>query len=189
MKLIRWLDDSFEETLLVIFLALITVVEMVQVIIRNVPWIPALTWAEEFCRFMWIGSVFISLPFTIRRSSMLRVNVLMDMLPQFARKIVNMFVDVVTIASMSLLAYHSVSVIQKIRVSAETSPAMRWPMWIVYICVIVGFTLGAIRGVQMLIIHIRDFNKREKSTIEKTMEEAAEEAEAGRKAEMEGGEA
>ena len=54
---------------------------------------------------------------------------------------------------------------------------------------IVGFTLGAIRGVQMLIIHIRDFNKREKSTIEKTMEEAAEEAEAGRKAELEGGEA
>lgn len=189
MKLIRWLDDSFEETLLVIFLFLITVVEMVQVIIRNVPWIPALTWAEEFCRFMWIGSVFISLPFTIRRSSMLRVNVLMDMLPQVARKIVNMFVDVVTIASMSLLAYHSISVIQKIRASAETSPAMRWPMWIVYICVIVGFTLGAIRGVQMLLIHIRDFSKREKSTIEKTMEEAAEEAKAGRKAEMEGGEA
>ena len=189
MKVIRWLDDSFEETLLVIFLVLITVVEMLQVVIRNVPWIPALTWAEEFCRFMWIGSVFISLPFTIRRSSMLRVNVLVDMLPQVVKKIVNLFVDVVTIASMSLLAYHSVSVIQKIRVSAETSPAMRWPMWIVYICVIVGFTLGAIRGVQMLIIHIRDFNKREKAAIEKTMEEAAEEAEAGRKAELEGGEA
>ena len=189
MKVIRWLDDSFEETLLVIFLVLITVVEMVQVVIRNIPWIPALTWAEEFCRFMWIGSVFISLPFTIRRSSMLRVNVLVDMLPQVVKKVVNLFVDLVTIASMSLLAYHSVSVIQKIRASAETSPAMRWPMWIVYICVIVGFTLGAIRGVQMLIIHIRDFNKREKTAIEKTMEEAAEEAEAGRKAELEGGEA
>ena len=189
MKVIRWLDDSFEETLLVIFLVLITVVEMVQVVIRNIPWIPALTWAEEFCRFMWIGSVFISLPFTIRRSSMLRVNVLVDMLPQVVKKVVNLFVDLVTIASMSLLAYHSVSVIQKIRASAETSPAMRWPMWIVYICVIVGFTLGAIRGVQMLIIHIRDFNKREKTVIEKTMEEAAEEAEAGRKAELEGGEA
>ena len=189
MKIIRWLDDSFEETLLVIFLFLIAVVEMVQVIIRNVPWIPALTWAEEFCRFMWIGSVFVSLPFTIRRSSMLRVNVLADLLPQTPKKIVNLFVDLVTIASMSLLAYHSVSVIQKIRISAETSPAMRWPMWIVYICVIVGFTLGAVRGVQMLIIHIRDFNKREKTAIEKTMEEAAEEAEAGRKAELEGGEA
>ena len=189
MKVIRWLDDSFEETLLVIFLVLITVVEMVQVVIRNIPWIPALTWAEEFCRFMWIGSVFISLPFTIRRSSMLRVNVLVDMLPQVVKKVINLFVDLVTIASMSLLAYHSVSVIQKIRASAETSPAMRWPMWIVYICVIVGFTLGAIRGVQMLIIHIRDFNKREKTAIEKTMEEAAEEAEAGRKAELEGGEA
>ena len=183
MKVIKWLDESFEEVFLVIFLILIAVVEMVQVIIRNVPWIPALTWAEEFCRFMWIWSVFISLPYTIRRGSMLRVSVLLDAMPQKARKIINLFVDLVTISAMALLAYYAVGVITKIRISNETSPAMRWPMWIVYIFMMVGFVLGALRGIQMFIIHVRDFNKKEKSTIEKTMEEAAEEAEAGKKAE------
>ncbi len=184
MKVIKWLDESFEEVFLVIFLILIAVVEMVQVIIRNVPWIPALTWAEEFCRFMWIWSVFISLPYTIRRGSMLRVSVLLDAMPQKARKIINLFVDLVTISAMALLAYYAVGVITKIRISNETSPAMRWPMWIVYIFMMVGFVLGALRGIQMFIIHVRDFNKKEKSTIEKTMEEAAEEAEAGKKAEQ-----
>ena len=190
MKVIKWLDQSFEEVFLVIFLVLIAVVEMVQVIIRNVPWIPALTWAEEFCRFMWIWSVFISLPYTIRRGSMLRVSVLLDVLPQTPKKIINLFVDLVTISAMALLAYYAVGVITKIQASGETSPAMQWPMWIVYIFMMVGFILGALRGIQMFIIHIRDFNKTEKSTIEKTMEEAAEETKAGKKAEqIEGGNA
>ncbi len=190
MKTVKWLDEHFEEVFLVIFLVLIAVVELIQVIIRNVPWIPALTWAEEFCRFMWIWSVFISLPYTIRRGSMLRVSVLMDALPQKPKKIVNLFVDLVTICAMALLAYYAVGVITKIRTSGETSPAMRWPMWIVYIFMMIGFVLGAVRGIQMFIIHLRDFNIKEKSAIEKTMEEAAEEAEAGKKAEqIEGGEA
>ena len=183
MKVIKWLDEHFEEFFLVVFLALISIVELVQVIIRNVPWIPALTWAEEFCRFMWIWSVFMSLPFTIRKSSMLRVNVVIDLLPQVVRKIINILVDLITGTAMSIMLYHSVGVIEKIKLSGETSPAMAWPMWLVYSFMFIGFALGVIRSIEMVIIHIRDFNVKEKSTTEKTMEEAAEEAKAGKRAE------
>ena len=72
MKAVKWLDERFEETLLAILLVLISCVEFIQVVIRNVPWIPALTWAEEFCRFCWIWSVFLSLPYTVRKASMLQ---------------------------------------------------------------------------------------------------------------------
>ena len=61
MKIIKWLDEHFEEYLMVLFLVLITCVMMLQVVIRKIPFIPSFTWAEEFCRFMWIMSVFISL--------------------------------------------------------------------------------------------------------------------------------
>lgn len=183
MKVLKWLDEHFEEFFLVVFLALISIIELVQVIIRNIPWIPALTWAEEFCRFMWIWSVFMSLPFTIRKGSMLRVNVLVDLLPQTVRKIINILVDIVTGIAMGILLYHSVGVIDKIRLSGETSPAMLWPMWIVYIFMFIGFALGVIRSIEMVIIHIKNFNVKEKSTTEKTMEEAADEAAAGMKAE------
>ena len=81
MKVLKWLDEHFEETLLVICLVLIACVCLIQVIIRNIPWIPSLQWAEEFCRFAWIWSVFLSLPYTIRKGTMLRVNVLLDLMP------------------------------------------------------------------------------------------------------------
>ena len=184
MNIVKWLDEHLEEFVLVVFLVLISVVMMVQVIVRKVPFIPSLTWAEEFCRFMWIWSVFFSLPYTIRKGNMLRVNVLLDALPQVARKIVNLIVDVIITACMALLFYYSVTnVLPGIVASGETSPAMTWPMAAVYALMVVGFCLATIRGVQMIIIHIQHFNEKELTAIEQTMADAAEEAAAGKKAE------
>ena len=182
MKTIKWLDEHFEETLLVILLVLISFVELIQVIVRNVPFIPALKWAEEFCRFCWIWSVFLSLPYTIRKASMLRVTVLLDLMPPKVKNVINIIVDLVTAATMCLLGVNSISVIQKIIKSGETSPAMKWPMWIIYSMMLVGFFLATLRGLQQAYIHIKRFNERELTAAEQTMAEAAEEVETGRKA-------
>lgn len=183
MKAIKWLDDHFEETLLVILLVVIAWVSLIQVIIRNIPSIPSLTWAEEFCRFCWIWSVFLSLPYTIRKGSMLRVSVLLDLLPNILRKVVNILVDLVTMVAMGLMTWHSVAVVGSILRTNETSPAMLWPMWIVYSIMLVGFALATLRGLQMAVIHLLHFNEKELTTIEMTMAEAAEEAAAGKRAE------
>ncbi len=183
MKAVKWLDEHFEETLLIVLLVMISCVELIQVIVRNIPAIPSLTWAEEFCRFCWIWSVFLSLPYTIRKASMLRVNVLMDVIPRIAKKVINILVDLVLAATMCLLGIHSVTVIQRIMKSGETSPAMKWPMWAIYIVMLAGFFLATLRGLQQVYLHIKNFNKAEKSIAEKTMAEAAEEAEAGRRTE------
>jgi len=183
MKTIKWLDEHFEETLLVILLVLISCVELMQVICRNVSFIPALTWAEEFCRFCWIWSVFISLPYTIRKGSMLRVGILLDVFPPKVRNGINIAVDFITTGCMLLLGWHSVTVVKNVLESHETSPAMLWPMWVIYSVMLLGFFLGTFRGLQQAWLHIRDFNKVELTTIEQTIAEAAEEADAGRRAE------
>lgn len=175
MKVIKWLDDHFEEFLMILCLVAITVVMFMQVIIRKIPWIPALTWAEEFCRYAWIWSVFLSLPYTIKRCSMLRVTVLLDLMPQKVRKILDIAVDVIIIASMALLLYHSVPLVVDRYISAETSPAMLWPMWVMYAFMILGFGLGVVRGIQVLVNHITHFSEKQLSTIEQTMKDAAEE--------------
>ena len=183
MKAIKWLDEHFEETLLIVLLVLISCVELLQVIIRNIPWIPAMTWAEEFCRFCWIWSVFLSLPYTIRKGSMLRVSVLLDVFPQKAKNIMSILVDLITGAAMLLLAVNSVDVIGRIMKSGETSPAMQWPMWIIYSIMLLGFFGGMLRAIQQAVIHIRSFNEKTLSTLEQTQQDAAAEAEAGRRAE------
>lgn len=155
MKLLKWLNDHLEETVLAILLVVITCVSFLQVVIRKIPWIPALTWAEEFCRFCWIWSVFLSLPYTIRKGNMLRVTVLMDLLPRTLRQILNILVDLVTAACMGLLAYHSVTVVRDIYASAEASPAMLWPMWVVYSIMMAGLILATLRGIQQFVLHIK----------------------------------
>lgn len=187
MKALKWLDEHFEEFFLVVILVLISCVELVQVIFRNLSFVDALTWPEEFCRFCWIWSVFLSLPYTIRKGSMLRVNVLVDMLPQAIRKSVNIVIDLINAAVMAILFVNAIQVVSGIRVSGEASPAMTWPMWIIYSIMLVGFGLGAVRGVQMAVIHVMRFKEKELTTLEQTMADAAEEAEAGKRAE--GGEA
>ncbi|MBQ0000377.1 MAG: TRAP transporter small permease [Clostridiales bacterium] len=178
MKVLKWLDEHLEETMLVILLVVITIVSFLQVVIRKIPWIPALTWAEEFCRFCWIWSVFLSLPFTIRKGSMLRVTALLDIMPKILRQILNLIVDVVNTGCMGLLAFYSVTVVNDIRLSNEASPAMLWPMWIVYSMMLIGLTLGTFRGAQQFVLHILHFgDDKTKTTAEQAMEDAKEEME------------
>ena len=185
----KWLDEHFEECLMVIFLVLIACVMMLQVVVRKLPGVQPLTWAEEFSRFMWIGSVFISLPYTIRKANMLRVSVVLDLLPQKLRKIINLCVDVIVAASMALLAYHSIECLRwsagemLVGAVAETSPAMGWPMWWLYACGVFGFALATVRAVQMFFVHLSKFNERELTTLEQTQLDAKAEAEAGLRAE------
>lgn len=183
MKVLKWLDDHFEEIFLVIFLILISCVSLIQVIWKKVPVLKALPWTNEFCCFMWIWTVFLSLPYTIRKGSMLRVSVLLDAMPQVMRKTVNILVDCVTMASMGLMTFYSFSVVGSVLQSGETSAAMQWPMWIVYSMMIIGFGLGTLRALQMLIIHIMHFGEKELTTLEQTMQEAAEEAATAKNAE------
>lgn len=183
MKVLKWLDEHFEEALLIILLALISCVELLQVICRNVPFIPALTWPEEFCRYCWIWSVFISLPYTVRKGNMLRVTVLLDAFPRGVRSAINVAVDIIIAATMLLLGVYSIEVVQNIQLSAETSPAMLWPMWIVYSIMLFGFFLSTVRSLQQAYLHIKNFRSEGLSTAEQTMAEVLEETEAVRRAE------
>ena len=183
MKVIKWLDQHFEETLMVILLVMICCVELIQVVVRNLEFVSALTWAEEFCRFCWIWSVFISLPYTIRKGNMLRVSVVLDLFPEKVRAIINIAVEVVITLSMLLLGVNSVEVVSGIMASGESSSAMLWPMWIVYSVMLLGFFLGAVRGGQQVYLHVKHFGEHQLSTKEQAMAEAAEEAKAGRIAE------
>ena len=185
----KWLDEHFEEVLMVIFLILIACVMMLQVVVRKIPFIQSLTWAEEFSRFMWIMSVFISLPYTIRKSNMLRVSVVLDLLPQKVRKIINLCVDLIVAWSMGILAYHSIECLKwsagemLVGATAETSPAMGWPMWWLYAVGLFGFTLATLRAIQMFFVHLKNFNVRELTTLEQTQADAKAELEAAQAAE------
>lgn len=68
-------------------------------------------------------------------------------------------------------------VLENIYTSHEFSPAMEWPMWIVYAVMLFGYVLATIRAFQVMILHVKRFHERELTTLEQTMQDAAKEAE------------
>ena len=151
----KWLDEHFEELLLTICLLLILFVSFAQVVIRKLPNVSALTWAEEFCRFLWIFSVFLSLPYCLKKGSMLQVDLLGRALPRQAAKALGLFRDVCVFLAMCALAAASVRVVRMRFSSGELSPAMLWPVWILYAVMLAGYVLAAIRALQMLFARMR----------------------------------
>ena len=144
-----------EELLLTICLVLILAVSLLQVIIRRIPGINSLTWAEEFCRFIWIFSVFLSLPYCIKHKSMLRVDAALKKLPMRAQSVLAVVSDACVFAVLAALTVGSVIVVCARFASGETSPAMLVPMWILYALMLLGYAAGSVRALQTLIDDIR----------------------------------
>lgn len=184
MRAVRWIDRHLEEILLVLFLLLIAFVMGIQVFMRKVM-NSSLTWAEEFCRYCYVWTAFLSLGYTAKFDNMLRVSVVMDLFPVALRKAINIAVQLVTVAFFGIFAYFSVSVITGIQATNQTSTAMGLPMHIVYFCTIIGFSLGLIRSVQRLVSMLMNLGAPLESTREAVQKEAAEEA-AMAKADLQG---
>lgn len=68
MQVIRWLDAHFEETIMVFLVSALTIVMMLQVILRYIFNAP-LYWAEEFCSYCLVWSTFVSLGFCTRQNT------------------------------------------------------------------------------------------------------------------------
>ena len=166
MKAVKWLDEHFEEAIIIFLLAVISIVELMQVICRNVPGIPALSWAEEMARYAWIVTVFISLPFTIRTSTTLRVTALVEAFPWKLTNIMNIIVDIVTAIVLGIMAWTTITVIGQVQAGGSVSPAMQIPMWLLYVVIFIGFAGGALRAIQMCIIHIKNINVKPVNSVE-----------------------
>ena len=146
MKVIKWLDEHFEETFLVFFLVLISCITMLQIIART--FFAALSLAGGVLPLL-LDLERVHFPaYTMRKGNMLRVNVLVDLLPTKARNAINIVIDLINTVVMALFFNGSITVIQNALNSGRTSPAMELPMAAVYICLLIGFGLGFIRGIQ-----------------------------------------
>ncbi|MCF6096316.1 TRAP transporter small permease [Thermovorax subterraneus] len=147
MKIIKWLDDHFEEYVLSILLALIACVMMLQVIMRYV-FNSSLSWAEELSRYAFVWSAFLSIGYTIKEKTILKVDTFIGILPKTLKKIARILVVCVNIAFFVFLFINSVPVVEKIMLSKQISPAMGIPMYAIYSATVVGFLLAAARSLQ-----------------------------------------
>lgn len=157
MKVIKWLDEHFEETILVMLLIVIASVMMLQIFMRYIM-NSSLPWPEEFARYCYVWTAFFSVGLTIRNRTILRVDIVTGLLPKSIQRIIEVFVQAFITVFFGVLFYYSIDVIKMIQVSGQTSPALRLPMYLVYFCTTLGFFVATVRGLQATVKAVKGYN-------------------------------
>jgi len=171
MRVVKWLDKHAEESILVALLVMIACVMGLQVFMRKVM-NNSLSWPEEFCRYCYVWTCFLTVAYTVRHGNMLRVTVVADLFPKAARKIMYICINVLCLVVFCVFFVNAIGVVKTLTVIGQTSTAMRLPMYLVYLCTVLGFGLASLRTVQAIYKQIRDFNVVEKTQMEAAKEEA-----------------
>lgn len=156
MTVIKWIDQHLEEFILGVLLVLIACVMLLQVIMRYVVG-ASLSWAEEFCRYLFVWSSLLSIGYSIRKRTILRVDSLIEALPLSIKKAFKIATEVVVLVFFLYLFIKSIPVVDMILESGQVSPAMEIPMYFVYLSAVVGFLLAVIRTIQSLVQMIKSF--------------------------------
>ena len=148
-RFLKWLDEDLEESLLMILLVAISVVMMAQVVMRYF-FRQSMSWPEEFCRFCFVYSGFLSMGYCVRKGKMLKVDILVTFFPKFLQNILDLVGRVVTLLFFGYLGFYAYQATMNSYRGGMTSPAMEIPMWIIYAAVLIGSTLGFVRQIQDL---------------------------------------
>lgn len=175
MKVIKWFDENFESMILLVMLLLLTVIMSVQIIARYAFGSP-MTWPEEFCRYCYVWTVFLSLGYTLRKGNMLRVSVVVDLFPSLVRNLIRLCGDALLMVVFAVFFYNAVLRTNFIRGTGQLSPAMQWPIWSMYSAAVVGFGIATLRLAQACYSDVKNLHTRAITTREAVQQEAAEEA-------------
>ena len=151
MKAVKFLDQHLEEIIMGLLIGVVTFNTCLQCFTRYVLKY-ALPWTDELSKYCFIYSGFFSIGYTIRKHSMIRVNIIESVIPRKAYAVITMAVDLFMTVFFSYLFYYSLGVFREFYSSKMISPALQIPMWVLYGCALIGFALAIIRSIQNVII-------------------------------------
>lgn len=154
MKIIKLIDDNFEEILLMLLLVFMTIVMGIQVVARYA-FNYSLTWSEEITRYMFIWSAFLSISHCTKKQISIKIEQLVSMLPTKIHAVFKIIEKVIMLAFFSYMIKYAYVFVQASVASGQLSPAMRLPMYLVQVAPLVGFGLTIIRLLQGLVFEFK----------------------------------
>lgn len=156
MKVIHWLDKHFEEGLSAILLAAMSVVVLLQIILKwfHLP----LSWSEEMARYMFIWLIYIASSYAVKKRSHIKVEILSLLFKEKGNFILDLIADIAFLVFATVIAYYGWIATYKIAfVNVQQSPSMHINMGWAYMSFALGCTLMAIRIIQDLILRSKEY--------------------------------
>lgn len=154
MKILKWLDDNLEQSLMVIMLFFMSVIMIIQVIARYV-FGNSLTWSEELTRYLFIWSGFLSVSFCIKKKISIRIDQVVNALPGKLSSIFKLIEKVIMLTFFSYMSFYAFDYLTQSIASGQVSPAVGIPMFLIQISPFIGFVLAIIRLIQSLLAEVK----------------------------------
>lgn len=163
-KVLKWLDEKFEWTVMVIFLVLITSTLSLQIIFRYI-FSSSMAWPEEFSRYCFVLTGLFAIPFCIKRETMLRVDIIVSMFGGRTKEVMFLISDIMAQCLWIYLFKYSFVVARASFRPVVYSTSMPWlPMCFLYCAPVFTLALTIFREFQSMYVRvkrIRDFGKEE----------------------------
>jgi len=153
---LRFIDEYLEEFFLfpsLVFIVLALGVEVFRRYVLNSPG----KYTSELATFAFFWTVYIGISYAVKK----RKHITLDLLPEKLNKNVNFTLEIITnVIQLVFFCFMVVQAINLIRFDKAVnmvSDAMQAPLWIVLLCFPIGFGLGVIRLIQVIINIIKEF--------------------------------
>ena len=139
MKIIKWLDDNFEEFILVILLLAMTLIMGIQV----------------FTRYLFIWSGFISVSYCTKKCISIKIEQFTSIFPKRGKAMIKLVNHTIEIIFFLFLIPYAYLYLKSAVVSGQTSPACGIPMYYIQAAPLFSFILVSIRIIQRWIEELK----------------------------------
>jgi len=113
--------------------------------------------AEELNQFLIVSVTFIGMAYAVRKGRNIRMTAFYDMLGQRGRKALTLLITSTTAALMFYLSWQAVLYVQELKELNRLSPALQFPVYIVYSIIPLGFFMAGLQylsGFLLNLLHV-----------------------------------
>ncbi len=156
--------DSIEEKILVVSLAFNTILLFIQVIMRFV-FNNSLSWSEELARYIFIWEIWLGSSITYREDKHIKVEFLYDIFKgEKARAVIDIIANLILLVFCVVMVWQGKNLVVSMYTRNTLSPAMRLPLWTVYLSLPVGMVAVVCRIIRCIIKNVRILGNKEGGT-------------------------
>lgn len=142
--------DVFEETILVLTLALMVALIFSQVVGRYV-FSSAPSWTEEMARYIHIFQVWIGASYAVKKRQHIRIESFIELFKGTARKVIDTAALLIWFLLALFLAVFGTELVLASIQNGQVTPAMQLPMWVPFLAIPLGGAGMALRLLQQLV--------------------------------------
>lgn len=136
---IKLSKKSPEEFLIIVMFPVMCILILIATFTRYTSlFVEHFTWCEELARYLMIYIAFLGIGVAAKNNEHFKMTVFVSLLPPPLKNIVEFLSNLITVVFLGVMTYLSFKFVSRQYVVGQVSAALKLPMWIVYLSIVLG---------------------------------------------------